>query len=166
TFTDCFERQSNATDPTATPPGCPAPDTSNPAGAAFSKAASAALKDNFVHSIQIAALSTLVAVVLTYLLVFFLPKKAAEPWSGEGGDWSGGGGSGDWSGGGGDAPSGGGSGQWSGAGGGDSGQWSGSSGTAGSSSGQWSAGASSGEWKGTDGSSGSWSNEGGASSGE
>src|SRR5205814_4619966 len=127
TFTDCFERQSNATDPTATPPGCPAPDTSNPAGAAFSKAASAALKDNFVHSIQIAALSTLVAVVLTYLLVFFLPKKAAEPWSGEGGsgDWGGGGGSGDWS------------------GGGDA------------SSGQWSAGASSGEWKGTDGSSGS-----------
>jgi EmrB/QacA subfamily drug resistance transporter len=104
-FTDCFVRQSTAMDPTAVPPGCAAPDTSSPTGAAFANAASTALEDNFSRGAQLAIIWAIGAILLTFLLVAFLPKKmqswSAEDWGGgDGGDWGGGGGDGQsWTGG-------------------------------------------------------------------
>jgi EmrB/QacA subfamily drug resistance transporter len=176
TFKDCFDRQSSANDPTVPPAGCPTPDGTNPAGKAFVDSASTALRYNFTYSVKIAALSTVVALVLTFLMVFFLPKRPAEPWTGE---WDGGGGDGSWGGGAGDGSWGegkSGSGEWA-AGGAASGEWGGGDASAGqggkipkasSGSADWTSDgkSSAGQWQNADGSAGEWSNEGANSSGK
>jgi EmrB/QacA subfamily drug resistance transporter len=122
TFVTCFGRQSNAADPAMTPSGCPAPNPSTPTGAAFVRATAPALKTNFSVAAQVASGAALIGIVITFLLVFLLPRNAAAPWTGSE-DWGSGGdqpgsGSGDWGGSAGD-----GGGDWAGSGvggGGDS----------------------------------------------
>ncbi|MGN9911282.1 MFS transporter [Phytohabitans sp. LJ34] len=75
-FTDCFVRQSRASDPTATPPGCPQPD-----GGAFEAAAESALATNFNRAVQWTVAAVLVGVILTFLLVFLLPRRPDQPWA-------------------------------------------------------------------------------------
>jgi EmrB/QacA subfamily drug resistance transporter len=82
-FTRCFRAQSASPDPTATPPGCHHPVAHGPIGTAYLHAANGALAADFTHAIQIAALVALAAVVITYLLVYLLPRsKQQQDWSG------------------------------------------------------------------------------------
>jgi EmrB/QacA subfamily drug resistance transporter len=132
TFTTCFGRQSDSADPIVTPPGCPPPNGSTPAGASFVHAAASALDSDFRFAVQVASGAALVGILITFLLVFLLPRNAAAPWTGsgdwgdqagEGGDWAGSAAGGEWSGAGGGA-----GGERSGAGGGAGGEWSGAGG--------------------------------------
>jgi EmrB/QacA subfamily drug resistance transporter len=74
-FVRCFHTQANASDPTVTPPHCTS--VSNDSDS-FERAASAALKDNFGRAVQIGSLYALGAIVLTFCLVFVLPRRRAE----------------------------------------------------------------------------------------
>lgn len=88
-FTSCFQAQSRSADPTAIPPGCHHPVAHGPIGTAYLHAAHNALAQDFTHAIQIAAVVALAAVVLTYFLVYLLPRgKQQQDWSGQK-DWSG-----------------------------------------------------------------------------
>jgi EmrB/QacA subfamily drug resistance transporter len=82
-FAGCFVRQSAASDPTATPPGC----ASQSAGrAVFRNAAHQALASNFTHAVQAASWYPLGAMVLTILLVLLLPRRRG-PEQPAGQDW-------------------------------------------------------------------------------
>jgi EmrB/QacA subfamily drug resistance transporter len=80
TFKRCFAERAAASDPTATPDGCPSADPggSNSIDNAFAKAGSAALADSFVRATQQALVVSLGLVALTFLLVFALPRRAAQ----------------------------------------------------------------------------------------
>ena len=76
-FVPCFAAQARAGDPTVTIPGCahPEPVPGDPIDDAFVTAVATALKLNFTQAMQTAALYALGAVVITFLLVFALPKQ-------------------------------------------------------------------------------------------
>ncbi|MCG5447219.1 MFS transporter [Micromonospora sp. NIE79] len=80
TFADCFIRQSRASDPTATPPGC-ADSAPGPVGEAFDSAATRALETNFNRAVQWTVGAVLIGVILTFLLVYLLPRRPEEPWA-------------------------------------------------------------------------------------
>ena len=82
-FSQCFERRARGADPTANPPGCPRPAAGDPTGQAFARAAGTALADNFSHALQLAAAGAFGAVLLTFLLVFVLPRKRSTSPAGE-----------------------------------------------------------------------------------
>ncbi len=81
-FTRCFVKRTDSTDPTATPPGCPEPGTANqtgnPTSKAFADAADSAVATSFTRAVQPAAMCALGAVVVSFLLVFMLPKRKPE----------------------------------------------------------------------------------------
>lgn len=81
-FVRCFEERAAAADPGAVPASCHPSAADDPAAAAFGEAAEAALRANFTHAIQVAALCALAAVVATFLLVFLVPKtrRGDEAW--------------------------------------------------------------------------------------
>ncbi len=76
-FVPCFVAQAGADDPAVTVPGCehPQPVPGDPVDDAFVAAADAALRTNFTRAMQMAALTALGGVVVTFLLVFLLPKE-------------------------------------------------------------------------------------------
>jgi EmrB/QacA subfamily drug resistance transporter len=77
-FTRCYVARSNALDPTVTPPGCPQAQQ-GPIGDAFTAAVDRAQRDNFTDGIQRGAIWALGALVVTFLLVFVLPKERPKP---------------------------------------------------------------------------------------
>ncbi|MGN6485504.1 MAG: MFS transporter [Thermomicrobiales bacterium] len=79
TFEQCFAERAAASDPTATPEGCPATDTgaTDPVSAAFAKAGTTALSDSFVRASEQALIVSFALVALTFLLVFALPRRVA-----------------------------------------------------------------------------------------
>ncbi len=79
-FVPCFVAQARANDPTALVPGCehPEPMPGDPVDDAFVSAAGTARKLNFTQAMQTAALYALGAVVVTFLLVFLLPKPVPQ----------------------------------------------------------------------------------------
>ncbi|HWK80909.1 MAG TPA: MFS transporter [Thermomicrobiales bacterium] len=79
TFERCFAERAAASDPTATPEGCPAIDTgaTDPVSAAFAKAGTTALSDSFVRASEQALIVSFALVALTFLLVFALPRRVA-----------------------------------------------------------------------------------------
>ena len=77
-FAHCFELRANANDPSVTPPGCPSPSPDDPIASAFADAASAAQRRSFTGAVQVAAVYALGAIVLTFLLVFALPRRQTD----------------------------------------------------------------------------------------
>ncbi len=79
-FVPGFARQASAGDPTAVIPGCehPVAVPGDPVDDAFVNAVNSAMKLNFTHAMQSAALYALGAMVVTFLLVFALPKGKAQ----------------------------------------------------------------------------------------
>ncbi|HEU0164560.1 MAG TPA: MFS transporter [Thermomicrobiales bacterium] len=79
-FDSCFEKRASASDPNAVPAGCEATDTtaSDPASKAFAKAGKHALADNFNTASQQALAVSLALVAVTFLLIFFLPRRRDE----------------------------------------------------------------------------------------
>ncbi|MFN2568028.1 MAG: MFS transporter [Candidatus Dormibacteria bacterium] len=88
-FTRCFRERSAASDPTATPHGCPAATPAvrcdpapqgPPAVPCITRlAATKARGDNFSHAFQGAILYEIALFVLTFFLVFLLPRSPATP---------------------------------------------------------------------------------------
>lgn len=78
-FTECFERRANSSDPTAVPEGCPQPDphAADPISTAFERAAATALGENFSIGAQRALLCSLALVVITFFLIFLLPRRVS-----------------------------------------------------------------------------------------
>ncbi|MGI8484859.1 MAG: hypothetical protein ACR2OU_11435 [Thermomicrobiales bacterium] len=79
TFTACFEKRAYASDPTAVPTGCPVPDANatDPVSIALEKAAGTALANNFSSAAQQALFISMGLVVITFFLVFALPRRVA-----------------------------------------------------------------------------------------
>lgn len=79
TFVECFEKQSQSSDPSRTPEGCPThPDPANdPVSIAFQDAAQTALGRSFVTGAQRALVISWALVAITFFLVFLLPKRIA-----------------------------------------------------------------------------------------
>lgn len=75
-FVACFARQARADDPTAVIPGCEhtEPVPGDPVDDVFEHAVSSAMKINFTRPMQSAAVHALGAVVVTFLLMFALPR--------------------------------------------------------------------------------------------
>ncbi|MGB3329431.1 MAG: MFS transporter [Thermomicrobiales bacterium] len=88
TFQHCFAERAAASDPTATPDGCPtaSPGASDPVSTAFAKAASTALSDSFIRASEQALIVSFGLVALTFLLVFALPRRVADGGGGRGHD--------------------------------------------------------------------------------
>ncbi len=80
TFTTCFEKRAHSSDPSAVPAGCPAPDATatDPVSTAFERAAATALANNFSDAAQQALFISLGLVVITFFLVFALPRRVAD----------------------------------------------------------------------------------------
>jgi EmrB/QacA subfamily drug resistance transporter len=71
-FVQCYVTRSTAKDPTVAPPGCP----TGGSGTVFAVAAQHAQAANFTHASQRAAWWAFGAIVLTFLLVLLLPRRA------------------------------------------------------------------------------------------
>jgi EmrB/QacA subfamily drug resistance transporter len=82
-FATCFEARAKSSDPTTPPPGCAVPSAASPAAKAFQAAGQDALAQDFSPATVAACLYALGAIVLTVLLIPFLPKH------GQDGKWSG-----------------------------------------------------------------------------
>jgi EmrB/QacA subfamily drug resistance transporter len=81
-FADCYVAQSTAADPTRTPPGCPAPTRGDPVAGAYAAAADRAQADNFTRAAVVASWWSLAAIVVTFLLVFLLPRgRPRQSWN-------------------------------------------------------------------------------------
>jgi EmrB/QacA subfamily drug resistance transporter len=74
-FVRCYVTRSNATDPTAAPPGCPTGGGADPVSQAYAKAAKRAQAANFTEASQRAAWWALGPIGLTFLLTFLLPRR-------------------------------------------------------------------------------------------
>ncbi len=77
-FQDCFVRRAQASDPSETPPGCPAPaaaGTTDPVAAAFARAAGGALGTDFGSSLERTLFYEVGVFSLTGVLVTFLPAS-------------------------------------------------------------------------------------------
>ena len=76
-FVRCFTLRSRSTDPSSPVRGCPTATGHDPVSAAFSQAATAARAEAFTEALQPAAACALGGVVLTFLLVFALPRRTS-----------------------------------------------------------------------------------------
>jgi EmrB/QacA subfamily drug resistance transporter len=84
-FAVCFHDRANEPDPAVTPPSCsqPAQGSSPAVAAIFQRASTTALADDFESSLQRALVYPIAVLVVTFVLVFFLPtRKRQSGWGG------------------------------------------------------------------------------------
>ncbi|HEY3685814.1 MAG TPA: MFS transporter [Streptosporangiaceae bacterium] len=76
-FARCFALRSRAADPSSPVAGCPEATGHDPVARAYARAAATARADAFTDALQPAAACALGGIVLTFLLVFALPRRTS-----------------------------------------------------------------------------------------